>query len=668
MQVEDELRPVTALFADVVGSTALGERLAPDEVQALVGECVTRLSRAVEEFGGSVQSYLGDGICAAFGLPVAHEDDPERAARAALRITAVVGEYARDVEAAWGIAGFDVRVGLNTGQAAVGLVGGGDPQALALGDAMNVAARLQAAAAPGAILVGPTTARLLGHRFSLEAVGELQVKGREEPVAASRLLGVRSAARPTVETPLVGRAPELARLGQVLADLEAGRGRVVLLTGDAGIGKTRLMRELATRAADSVVWLEGACASYGGDRLLGPFVDALRAWLGVEEGEADVAVRLRLRARLGALLGDAAPDALAVLGRLLGLRLDPDADRRLDLLPADALAASLRATYLHWLEALAARGPVALVLEDVHWADAATRELAEEALALTDRAPVLLLATARVVPGSEGAALRLRVLSDFAHRAVELPLGPLDDDAAEELVRRLLPGALDDAMRREVVSRAEGNPLFLEELLRALVEGYGAPRDRSWTMTISAASLLPPALEGLLVARIDRLPEGARRVVQAAAVVGRSFPVRVVERVVETSDLQADLAQLLRAEVVREVRRFPELECAFGHGLLQQAALSTLTPERRRELHGRIAAAYEELHGGAPDDLLEVLAYHWGRSQDLAKALEYLERAGERAAALDAGERAEELFRRALRVAERLDDRVAAARLGARLA
>lgn len=260
MAATDELRPVTVLFADIVGSTALGERLAPDEVKALVGECVSRMSRAVEEFGGFVQAYAGDGICAYFGVPTAHEDDPERAARAALRILAVVGEYARDIEAAWGISEFDVRVGVNSGQAAVGTVGGADPQPVALGDATNVAARLQAAAMPGSIVVGGATAQHLGTRFVLEPIGEISVKGRSQPVTSSRLVEA-AAGRPAPPGVLVGRDEEVGRLLAVMRELDSGRGQVVLLTGDAGIGKTRLLGELREMAGVATTWLERHCPS-----------------------------------------------------------------------------------------------------------------------------------------------------------------------------------------------------------------------------------------------------------------------------------------------------------------------------------------------------------------------------------------------------------------------
>jgi class 3 adenylate cyclase/predicted ATPase len=666
MSRSDEVRPVTALFADVVGSTALGERLTPDEVKALVGECVNRMSRAVEEFGGFVQAYMGDGICAFFGVPVAHEDDPERAARAALRILGIVGEYARDVEAAWGISGFNVRVGVNSGRAAVGTVGSADPQPVAVGDATNVAARLQSAAEPGTIVIGDATGRYLTNRFRLEALGKIPVKGRDDAVAAWRLVAAVEKPPPAPGS-LVGRDAELERLRSLLHELESGRGQVALIVGEAGIGKTRLLVELRSMAGDRTTWLERHCPSYGGELLYWPFAEILRSWLGVEDGEAEIAVRTKARAKLGTLLGPQLDDVLPALGRLLSVKLEPELEARVRDLPPDALAAEVHRAYRTWVEALARRGPLVLAIEDVHWADRSTRELAEDLLEVTDRAPFLLVATSRRDPTSEGWALRLRVQADYAHRTCELVLGPLTEEAAVEYLELLRPG-LDDDARREIVARAEGNPLYLEELLRTLLEEGGLERRKTWTLTVRATELLPPALGHLLVARIDRLPEKARRLAQVASVVGRTFPVRVLERVAESEDLQADLAALFRAEIIRELRRYPELECSFRHGLLQDAALSTLTAPRLQELHGRVAAAFEELFAGAIDDYLELVAHHYARSQNFPKALDYLERAGDKAAGLDAGAQAAELWTRARKVAARMGDDVADQRLLERLA
>ena len=452
----------------------------------------------------------------------------------------------------------------------------------------------------------------------------------------------------------------------MLDELVAGRGQILGLIGESGIGKTRLLAELRVLAADHVTWLEGRCLSYGAELAYGPLIEMLRGWIGAEEGEADLSVRTKLRAKLGLLPASEVAQVLPYLSRLLSVRLDPDDDERLRRLPPEELAMKIRRAYRLWVQSLARQAPVVVAVEDVHWADPSSRELLEELLELCDVAPLLMIATVRPDTASEGWRLRMRVLTDFAHRSVEVALGPLDDTAARELLAgrprstSLLPQELD-----QIVAGAEGNPLYLEELLNAFTDT--GDRGRTWAPTLTERSILTPALESLLLARIDRLPDKARRFAQVAALVGRSFPRRVLEHVSDTEDLDADLAALLRADIIREVRRYPEAEYTFKHGLLRQASLSTLPPARRRELYAAVGSAFETLFAGSVDDHLEVLANYFARSHDLAKALEYLERAGEKAANLDAVAQAAELWRRALRIAEKQGDTEAEARLRSQL-
>jgi len=666
----DQLRPITALFADITGSTGLGERLAPDEVKALIGECVTRMSGAVEDFGGTVQAYQGDGICAYFGVPTAHEDDPERAARAALRIIDLMAAYGREVEAAWGIAGLGVRVGVNSGQAGVGTVGAADPQTVALGDATNIAARLEAAAEPGTIAVGEATARRLAGRFITQPLGPLHVKGREEPVKAWRLIGPQSAtpaagAPATGDTPtdrpLVGRDLELGRLETTLDQLTDGQGQVVLILGEAGIGKTRLLAEMRSIGGGRVTWLEGHCLSYGARSPFGPFVEILRSWLGIPDGEPDLAVRTRLRARLGADGADWLPE----LARLLGIRLDADAEGALAALTPPELSAQLRAAYIGWLRALAAKGPVAVALEDVNWADDSSGELAAEVMALTDRSPIGLVLTLRPETGTPGWGLRTHALSDFSHRLTNVDLAPLNLASAEELATHLVPGEdLDPGTRRTLAEVSEGNPLFLEELLARLQETGALAHHEAWTLTVPR-NVLPPALEGLLVARIDHLPVEVRRVSEAAAVIGRQFSHTILEVVIDEVD--AALEALLRAGIIVERGRYPDQVYEFRHGLLHEAVLGTLTDARRAELHLSTARACEARYAAALDSHLEEVAHHYARAHDLGKALEYLERGAERAAQLGANDEAGRLWLRALRAANRLNDEEAADRIRDRM-
>jgi class 3 adenylate cyclase/predicted ATPase len=658
------MRPITALFADIVGSTRLGEHLAPDEVKSLVGECVGRMSRAVEEFGGVVQAYMGDGICAYFGVPVAHGDDAERAGRAALRIVQAIDEQRRDIEAAWGVPELNVRVGINSGPAAVGFVGGAMPQQVALGDATNIAARLQASADPGTIALGPVTARQLAERFVVEPLGERQLKGREGPVSTWRLVGLRSLSAPRSSSPFVGRETEVAKLTALGDELKAGRGQILLLTAAAGMGKTRLLGEFEGIVGKDVTWLQGQCLPFEGELPYGPFVEMLREWLCVGAGEPEISVRTKLRARLRELSGSAAPRWIAFLGRLLCVKVEAELEEQMVNLAPEELASEVRRSYVQWIEALTDQAPVVIALEDAHHADAITRSLAEELVALTDTAPLCVSATMEAKPSSEGWLLRLRLLTEYSHRTTELAVTPLTDDKAIQLVDLLTPaGTLEPELRTEIVGRAEGNPFFLKEILRAVVEGGGATRVSTWTVSAE----VPPALESLLMARIDRLSPKARRVAQIAAIIGQDFPFGLLEKAAGATDSRHEIATLLRAEIVRELRRYPTLEYTFTSSLLHEAVISTMTPGRLKTLYGRVAALLEEDPERIAETNPDLLAFYYYRSHDQARALHYLELAATRAESLDATARASELWRRALKAAKRVGDEGSARRLEATL-
>jgi predicted ATPase len=563
-----------------------------------------------------------------------------------------------------------VRVGVNSGQAGVGTVGAADPQTVALGDATNIAARLEAAAEPGTIAVGEATARRLAARFITQPLGPMHVKGREEPVKAWRLIGPQSATpaagapatgEPAEDHRLVGRDLELGRLKTTLDQLTDGQGQVVLIVGEAGIGKTRLLAEMRSIGGGRVTWLEGHCLSYGARSPFGPFVEILRSWLGIPDGEPDLAVRTRLRARLGADGADWLPE----LARLLGIRLDADAEGALAALPPPELSAQLRAAYIAWLRALAAKGPVAVALEDVNWADESSAELAADVMTLTDRSPIGLVMTLRPETGTAGWGLRTHALSDFSHRLTNLDLPPLNLASTEELATQLVPGdGLDPGTRRTLAEVSEGNPLFLEELLARLQETGALAHHEAWTLTVPR-NVLPPALEGLLVARIDHLPVQVRRVSEAAAVIGRQFSRTILEGVVDEPN--AALEALLRAGIIVERGRYPDQVYEFRHGLLHEAVLGTLTDARRAELHLATARACEARYAAALDSHLEEVAHHYARAHDLGKALEYLERGAERAAELGANDEAGRLWLRALRAANRLNDEAAAERIRDRM-
>jgi predicted ATPase len=316
------------------------------------------------------------------------------------------------------------------------------------------------------------------------------------------------------------------------------------------------------------------------------------------------------------MFGDDVDSVLGPLASMLRIRIQ-------DAAPSEA---EVEAAFVRWLDRLAAQRPVILAVEDTQWADAATRRLLERVLELTDRAPIGVVLTEEPIPSSEGAALRLHALADYGHRASELALRPISEDAAEHLLTELVGDRLEPATRIGLLREAEGNPLYLVELARAFLDGALEQRGRTWTVSIGSLELLPPSLENLLVARIDRLADEPRRLAQIAAAIGRTFPVTVLERVAG-ADVAQRLTALLRAEIVREVARYPELECTFTHGLLREAALSTLTSTRKRVLYAEIAAAFEDLYAASLDEHLERLAHYHAQAGNLPKSLEYAARA-----------------------------------------
>jgi class 3 adenylate cyclase len=619
VEAEDELRPVSVLFADVVGSTPLAERLEPGDYAALMGGCVDRMCRAVEQFGGVIDAYMGDGIAAFFGFPAATEDDADRAASAALSVLDAIEEYAAEVHETWELADLRVRVGVNSGQVAIGVVGVAERHPVALGDTMNVAARLQGTAEPGTIVIGGATARKLGGRFLLAPLGHLTVRGRERPVEAWRLLGARPERPRSEPDGFVGRRSEQEVLRSAADALRGGKGQVVFLSGEPGIGKTRLLEWLREQLGDDVTWLDGRCASYGGQPLYQALAEALHNWAGVE----DVARRSATLERLGL-----EPDALPYLATLLSA--DAIREHGGSNGASDEFGAALARAYASWLSGICHEGPVVLAVHDIHWADHGTLDVLASLLALVDDRPLMIAATTRATSDARDREFRERAQRAHSDRVVDVALSPLSDDEADELLAQLTPGELDSDAKREVIALAEGNPLYLEHLLRSLLESGGLAPRRTWALTVSAAQL-PTGVESLLMARIGALPRDARRIAQVGAVLGRAFVPTVLAQVSGVGDVERHLLQLLRANVIRESRTPPNREYSFTHGLLQEAALSTLTRARRRELYRRVAAAYEQAFSDSLDDHLEQLAFYWARGADLRRALDYLERAANRA-------------------------------------
>ncbi len=541
-----ERRVVTALFADVVGSTALVETMDPEDWTVLVNEAFDIMSRAIYHYEGTIARLMGDAILAFFGAPVAHEDDPERAVRCALDMVRTIDErIGARVKRERGVE-FRIRAGVNTGEVVVGNVGTDLMyEYTAMGDAVNVAARMQAAAAPGTVLATAATYRFVAPVVDAIDRGAIEVKGKAEPVRAYEISRVKAApgrlrGLAGIESPLVGREAELARLLAAFEVVRAGQGRVACVLGDPGLGKSRLLAEFhrAASSAGDLTWAEGRCLSYGPGIPYHLIVDLLRSLSGVGATADDHELAVALDRLTHEFLGDEWADAYVYLAHLAGLALAPELAARITAIDMEVLKRYAASVHV-LVRAMAARAPLVLVYEDVHWADAASVELILQLLPLVNELPLFCLITARPERATPGWRLVTAAREGFGEALTELPLAALSAEDSRRLVANLLEiESLPDSVRDLILMKAEGNPLFVEEVIRMLIERGGiAERAGRWVATGEVARVeIPDTLQGLLLARIDRLPKSARHAIRTASVIGRQFPVRVLERVLEAGD------------------------------------------------------------------------------------------------------------------------------------
>jgi ABC-type oligopeptide transport system substrate-binding subunit/class 3 adenylate cyclase len=662
--VREERKVLTAVFADVVGSTALAERLDPEDVKLVVGEAVARIVGEVESLGGHVKDLAGDGVLAFFGAPTTREDDAERAVRCALRIVGEMEEYAREVRRGWGAEGFGVRVGAATGAVVVGEVGAGSRvEYAAFGDAVNVAARLQSAAEPGSVLADDATHRAVEGLFEWGEARELEVKGKSEPVPAWPVVGIAAAGRtrglPGVETRLVGRSRELGLGREALEALRAGRGGVLVVAGDAGIGKTRLLNELRELAErEGSCWLEGRCVSYGESLPYWPFRDLLRGeWIGAGAEEPELRVRVGLRRRLEQLFDESAGELYPYLGGLLEVALEHEAAARTSQLSPEALQWRTFEVVGQLFARLAETAPLVLAFEDLHWADPTSVLLLEQLLSLGEEAPVLLVLSLRPERDHPSWSLREHASREFPHLLREIDLGPLGDADGELLAALVAPATLPAELERRVLEAADGNPFFLEELVRSLADVGALVRiDDGWRFDHAVEVEVPPTVEKAILARLDRLTGPARDLVTSASALGRTFALPLLEGLL--GEVPADsLHELQRLGLLRQSRRWPQPEYRFRHALIQETAYRTLLADQRTRLHRRAAEWLEERYAERDAEALGLLAYHWLRAEDEEKAADYLLRAGDKARLEYALDEAIEHYRDLLPLLERRGER-----------
>ena len=654
--IDGERRVVAVLMADVAGSTAIGERLGPERSKFLFDEVMRLMSAEIERYDGTVAQLLGDGLLAMFGAPVAHEDDSERAVRAGLAIQRSLESYAREVREAYGV-DLRARIAVNTGPVVVSPADDDGRRYNALGDTVNVAARLQALAGEADLMLGPGTAAQVREFFELEELGETQLRGREQPVGRYRVLGERDHVRSRPSEPLVGRDRELAEIVDALERVTDGIGAIASVTGEPGIGKSRLVADAADGVRDRVRVLEGRGLSYTSAFAYWPIRELLRDWLGAGPTAAEARVRLDLKAALHGLFGEGG-DQYAFLAGLLGLQRDAEMGSMVGEFSRDAVHRRSMEVVAELVCRLARDRPLLLVFEDLHWADEPSLELIESLMELTEQEPLGIVLLYRTDRDRGSWRVGERARQRYPHRYREIELRPLADAASRELVEELAGAAVEPGVVDLLVQRAGGNPLFLGEALRDLIECGALRRSNGSWVSGDGPVEVPAVVQGVLQARLDRLDPAAREVVSVAAVSGRMFGTPLLERVADPETLPAALSQLQRLELIVEEQRRPYPSYRFRHGLVQEAAYAALTEARRRELHGRVGRALEQLLDGESDSprALAHLARHFSAADDTERAAHYLILAGDQARALYADEEAILHYRAARRFLQQMGD------------
>jgi class 3 adenylate cyclase/tetratricopeptide (TPR) repeat protein len=622
-------RIITILFSDVTGSMLMGEQLDPESLRRVMARYFSEMTSVLERHGATVEKYIGDAVMAVFGLPVAHEDDALRAVRAAAEMRGALRVLNDELERTWGVR-IRTRTGLNTGEV---LAADADlRQSLVVGDAVNVAARLEQAAEPGDILIGESTFRLVRDAVSAEPVGPLDVKGKSEPVPAWRVVEVLPSVTGwsrRLDSPLVGREAELDRLRDSFDQVRrASTSRVVTLMGGAGIGKSRLTAEFLLELADVARVAQGRCMPYGEGITFRPVAEILREVAGTSESTPSD----ETRARVDDLLGTA-DDAPVVAERLVNL-LNID----------EGATASIQETF--WavrrlLEVMGAASPVVIVLDDIQWAEPTLLDLIEYLTDWLGAVPVMILCLAR----PELLDARPGWLEARANASM-LALEPLPPGGIERLIGNLVDEAdLAEGARQRITEIAEGNPLFVEETLRMLVDdGLLQLIDDRWTAVGDLSDpFIPPTIHALITARLDRLAPDERAIIERASIVGREFWWGAVSDLAPP-ELQKDVTRLLqslsRKELIRPGQSNLPGEDAFEftHILVRDAAYQAIPKETRADLHELLADWIERRTRGSPIDHEEIVGYHLEqvfRSRvELGPVSERTEEQGRRAAAL----------------------------------
>ena len=652
--IEGERKLVTVLFADVANYTAIAEMLDPEDVHEIIDGCFKILMNEIHRYEGTINQFTGDGIMAIFGAPVAHEDHAQRACYASLAIQKALGDYAGRLKKEYDIE-FKMRIGLNSGPVVVGAIG--DDLRMdytAVGDTTNLAARMEREARPGSIFVSKNTHLIAKDYFEFLPLGKMEVKGKKKPQEVFELTRVGEektrlkilATRGL--TKFVGRKNSMTALKDPFERVLTGSGQVVGIAGEAGVGKSRLLLELIHQLPKAeFICLEGRCLRYGESILYMPILEISRSYFDIKEGDRDDIINRKINEKINAL-DEKLASCIAPIQELLTqsaedesyLALDPRQKR-------EKTFESLRKLFITESQ----NKPLMLVFEDVHWIDKTSEEFLDYLIGAIANSHIMLVILYR---------------SEYTHPwdsksyYTKIGLTQLRTASSNQMVTALLEkGQVTTELKQLILKRSSGNPLFLEEFTCSLLEsGSIQKQGRQFVLTTKASDIhLPDTIQGIIAARLDRLDDRLKYTMQVASVIGREFTFRILEAITgRREEIKSCLHHLQGVELIYEKILFPDLEYMFKHALTQEVAYNSLLQKKRKEIHRKIAIAMEALFADRLEAFVEIIAYHYSKSGELAKAYQYLKLSGEKATKKFANWEAFQFYKTACNILDKMKD------------
>jgi class 3 adenylate cyclase/tetratricopeptide (TPR) repeat protein len=652
--IEGERKLVTVLFADVANYTSISEKLDPEEVHQIMDGAFKILMDEIHKYEGTINQFTGDGVMALFGAPVAHEDHAQRACYAALCIRKALFPYAKKLKEDYWI-DFKMRIGLNSGPVIVGVIG--DDLRMdytAVGDTTNLASRMESLAGPGGILVSENTERLARSFFAFRPLGKREVKGKKEPQEAFELIKAGEiatriqAAASRGLTRFVGRKRSMAALMAAYEKAKGGSGQVVGMVGEAGVGKSRLLWEFRNRLKqDEPTYLEGRCLHYGDSFPYLPLLDILRSFFDVKEDDREFVTQEKLEGKIRDLDKNLQSD-LPSFQDLLSVQVE-DTDY-LSLEPKKKKERNFEAIR-NLLIREGQRKTTIVAIEDLHWIDETSEEFLDYLIGFLATSRLLLILLYRPEHTHQWGSK-----SYYNH----IGLDQLTMKSSAELVQGILKGGeITPELSELILRRAAGNPLFMEELTRTLLEnGSIEKRDSQYVLNLQPADIqIPDTIQGIIAARIDRLDDSLKRIMQVASVIGREFAYRILQAIMEIKEgLKSHLISLQGLEFSHEKNLFPELEYIFKHAITQEVAYNSLLHKKRREIHGKIGKAVEQIYPERLEEFYEMLAYHYSNSHHPEKAVSYLKLAGQKAMRRFSPAEAFRFYKDAMGILKKMDD------------